>query len=56
MKKIIITAAIIVVLLITLSGAFYTVAENEYAYALRFSEIVNVTNEAGLHFKLPFID
>ena len=56
MKKIIITAAIIVVLLITLSGAFYTVAENEYAYTLRFSEIVNVTNEAGLHFKLPFID
>ena len=56
MKKIIITATIIVVLLITLSGAFYTVAENEYAYTLRFSEIVNVTNEAGLHFKLPFID
>ena len=56
MKKIIITAAIIVVLLITLSGAFYTVAENEYAYTLRFSEIVNVTNEAGLHFKVPFID
>lgn len=56
MKKIIITAAIIVVLLITLSSAFYTVAENEYAYTLRFSEIVNVTNEAGLHFKLPFID
>lgn len=56
MKKIIITAAIIVVLLVTLSGAFYTVAENEYAYTLRFSEIVNVTNEAGLHFKLPFID
>lgn len=56
MKKIIITAAIIVVLLITLSGAFYTVAENEYAYTLRFSEIVNVTNESGLHFKLPFID
>ena len=56
MKKIIITAAIIVVLLITLSGAFYTVAENEYAYTLRFSEIVNVTKEAGLHFKLPFID
>lgn len=56
MKKIIITAAIIVVLLITLSGSFYTVAENEYAYTLRFSEIVNVTNEAGLHFKLPFID
>lgn len=56
MKKIIITAAVIVVLLITLSGACYTVAENEYAYTLRFSEIVNVTNEAGLHFKVPFID
>lgn len=56
MKKTIIT--IIIVLLVVIVGAqmFYTVAENEYVCVMRFSEIVNVEDSAGLHFKLPFID
>lgn len=55
-KGLIITIVAIIAALIVISGAFYTVAENEYACVVRFSEIVNVTNEAGLHFKIPFID
>jgi len=48
---------IVVVLLAILSTtAFYTVAENEYACVVRFSKIVSTTSDAGLHFKIPFID
>ncbi len=56
MKKFVIAAAIVLVVIIVGSGAFYTVAENEYVCLMRFSEIVDITNEPGLHFKLPFID
>ncbi len=45
-------AALIVVLL----NSFFTVGENEYACVFRFSKIEVITNEAGLHFKVPFID
>ncbi len=45
-----------IVAVITLANSFYTVAENEYACVFRFSKIVEITNEAGLHFKAPFID
>lgn len=55
-KGLIIAAVVVVVLLIVASGAFYTVAENEYACVMRFSEIVDVTNDPGLHVKIPFID
>lgn len=56
MKKIIITAAILLLVIIVGSGAFYTVAENEYVCVMRFSEIVKVDSEPGLHIKIPFID
>lgn len=56
MKKIIIAAVIAIVVLIVGAGAVYTVAENEYVCVTRFSEIVNVTKDPGLHFKIPFID
>lgn len=55
-KKFWIILAAVVVALMVLSGAFYTVAENEYVCVMRFSEIVDITNEPGLHFKIPFID
>lgn len=42
--------------LVLLSGCFFTVAEDEYACTVRFSKIIGTTAEAGLHFKLPFID
>ena len=55
-KGLIITAVVLVVLLFVGINSLYTVAENEYACLMRFSEIVNVTDDAGLHFKIPFID
>ena len=56
MKKGILIAVIAIVLVIVLTGSFYTVAEDEYACVFRFSEIVNTANTAGAHFKVPFID
>ena len=56
MKKGIIIAVIALVLVIVLSGSFFTVAEDQYACTFRFSEIVDTTNTAGLHFKVPFLD
>ena len=42
--------------IVCLFNSFYVVAENEYVCILRFSKFTNVTSEAGLHFKIPFID
>ena len=56
MKKTIIIGAIVLLLLIVLGNSFYTVEENEYACTFRFSEIINTESEAGLHFKIPFLD
>lgn len=49
-----ISLALLVV--IVLSGSFFTVWEDEYACTVRFSKIISTTSEAGLHFKLPFVD
>ena len=56
MKKGIIIAVILVALLIVGTGSCYVVQENQYACTFRFSEIVNTTDQAGLHFKVPFLD
>ncbi len=55
-KGLIITAIALVLLVFVGFNSVYTVAENQYACLMRFSEIVNVTDDAGLHFKIPFID
>ena len=48
---------IIVAMVIILAGnSLYTVAENEYACTVRFSKIIDTVDEAGLHFKVPFLD
>ncbi len=56
MKKYVILAVVILALVIVSSSAFYVVEENQYACTFRFAEIVNTVGEAGLHFKIPFID
>ena len=56
MKKTIIAIVIVLLLVIGLSGSLYTVREDQYACTFRFSEIVNTTEEPGLHFKMPFVD
>ena len=43
-------------LAIVLFNATYTVRENEYACVVRFSKIIATEQEAGLHFKVPFLD
>ena len=56
MKKKVVFSLIAVVLLVLVTSTFYTVKENEYACVFRFSEIVDTTDSAGLHFKVPFLD
>lgn len=56
MKKSIIIVAIVLVLVIVISSGYYTVEENQYACTFRFSEIINTESQAGLHFKVPFLD
>ena len=56
MKKTIWIGIIVAVVLIITLSSVYTLEENQYACTFRFSEIVNTETEAGLHFKIPFID
>ena len=44
MKKGILFAVIALVLVVALSGSFYTLEEDQYACGYRFSEIVGVEN------------
>lgn len=55
-KKIIVIAAVVLVAAVVLFGSMFTVREDEYGCTVRVSKIVSTTDEAGLHFKLPFID
>ena len=56
MKKGIIAAIIVLLIIIVAANSLFTVRENEYACTVRFSKIIDTTDEAGLHFKIPFID
>ena len=56
MKKLIIAAVIVLLVVIVAANSVFTVRENQYACTVRFSEIISTTNEAGLHFKVPFVD
>ena len=53
-KAFLILALILAV--VCLSDAMYTVKTNQYACTVRFSKIIETVAEPGLHFKLPFID
>ena len=54
-KRAFLTTVLVLVLLLALNS-FFTVRENEYACTVRFSKIIDTTDQAGLHFKIPFID
>ena len=56
MKKGLIFGIIVAVLLIVCLSSVFTVRENEYACTVRFSKIIDTTETAGLHFKVPFLD
>lgn len=57
-KKAIATASIVLALIVVvcLFSSVYIVAENEYACIVRFSKIMNTTDKAGIHLKVPFLD
>ena len=56
MKKGIIIGIVIALVLIVGMNSLFVVKENEYACTVRFSQIIDTTSEAGLHFKVPFLD
>ncbi len=58
MKKITITIVVVLIILIGAlsSEAFFTVNEDEYANTLRFSKTVSTVSDAGIYFKIPFVD
>ncbi len=59
MKKKITLAIIIVIafiLVILAASSLYTIKEDEYALILRFSKVESIKSEAGLYFRIPFIE
>ena len=56
MKKTSIILVAALLLFVVLLNSAYTVEEDQFACTVRFSEIIGTTGEAGLHFKLPFVD
>ena len=54
-KKVIVIIVLLLVVMLAASSAF-TVREDEYACTVRFSKIIDTTDQAGLHFKVPFVD
>ena len=54
-KKGFLIVVLVLLAALAVSSAF-TVREDEYACTVRFSKIIDTTDEAGLHFKVPFID
>ncbi len=58
MKKLIVTLLIILaaVVVFLMMGPLYTVSETEQVVVTRFGEIVDAHTDAGLHFKIPFVD
>ncbi len=56
MKKGVLICAIVLLAILIGSNCFFTVAEDQYACTVRFSQIIDTTDQAGLHFKVPFLD
>jgi len=52
----VIPAVIILALIIVGASGTFVVKENEYACVVRFSAIVDTVDEAGLYFRIPFVD
>lgn len=59
MKKLtgkLVGAMLLIAAIVTLFSSAYTVGENEYACVVRFEKIMSTTEQAGLHFKVPFLE
>lgn len=55
MKKLIIFAGVVVLLIVVYNLFTFTVDETKKAAVLRFGEIVKLAEEPGLYFKIPFV-
>ncbi len=55
-KKATIILALVVIAVVIALNSFYVVEENEHACKVRFSEIIETKSEAGVYFKVPFLD
>ena len=56
MKKSGVIIIVVFLLAILAMNATFTVREDEYACTVRFSKIIGTTDQAGLHFRIPFLD
>ena len=56
MKKWIFIAAAALLVVILVCSSLYVVREDQYAAVNRFSKIIHVEDQPGLHFKVPFVD
>ena len=56
MKKSAVFMILVVLIALLAINSMFTVREDQYACTVRFSKIIDTTGEAGLHFKIPFID
>ena len=56
MKKSSVFIILLVLVAVLAVNSMFTVRENEYACTVRFSKIIDTTDRAGLHFKVPFLD
>ncbi len=56
MKKWILIGAAVLLVVILAASSMYVVREDQYAAVNRFSKIIHVEDQPGLHFKVPFID
>ncbi len=54
-KRILIAAAALLVVILAVSS-MYVVREDQYAAVNRFSKIIHVEDQPGIHFKVPFVD
>ena len=56
MKKSAFLIIILVLAAVLAVNSMFAVRENQYACTVRFSKIIDTTDTAGLHFKVPFLD
>lgn len=56
MSKKVVLWGVIILVVVVLFSAMFTINEKQYACIVRFSKIIDTTDAPGLHFKIPFID
>ena len=55
-NRLIAAGAVLVIVLMIVSSAFYTVDERQKALVTRFGQVIRYDDKPGLHYKTPFVD